>query len=134
MESRAHGAHVARRSTQGLGLEGSMDYRVERGLWDTCASAGGRLWEVLDASYSLEGAALCASRACGQRDVEAVVWQTFHRGSEAVALELGHWRQLRLDLVLAGFEKCGTSSVSHNLARHPQRFCGPPRRSRRRRA
>ena len=69
-----------------------------------------------------------------------------HRNdTEALATELGHWRHLKLDFapalhgarcspgcifmlppwslhteVVAGFEKCGTSSLSHNMARHPE--------------
>eukprot|EP00435_Cladocopium_sp_Y103_P019942 s4522_g4.t2 len=33
---------------------------------------------------------------------------------------MGHWSQIQLDFVLAGFEKCGSSSLSHNLAKHPE--------------
>eukprot|EP00927_Polykrikos_kofoidii_P077737 TRINITY_DN74655_c0_g1_i1.p1 TRINITY_DN74655_c0_g1~~TRINITY_DN74655_c0_g1_i1.p1 ORF type:complete len:500 (+),score=77.60 TRINITY_DN74655_c0_g1_i1:74-1573(+) len=99
--------------------------------WDRCRAAGGRLWEVQAAEAFLVVASgsltLCAHQVCGQREVEELVWPEQLRRSTgrqvagpAVALELAHWRQLHLDFVLAGFEKCGTSSLSHNLARHPQ--------------
>ena len=65
--------------------------------------------------------------------------------SDVSLLEMGHWSQIQLDFatrpalaaksdqrqlmrvnsltpqqVLAGFEKCGSSSLSHNLAKHPE--------------
>ncbi|CAE8691907.1 unnamed protein product [Polarella glacialis] len=95
-------------------------------LWERCAAQGGRLWEVLapEAEY---GAALCAPATCGQLEVVQLLWPRVMFGSGGPtsaspgtqATELGHWKQLQLDFVLAGFEKCGTSSLSHNLARHP---------------
>lgn len=103
------------------------------GFWDACKARGGRVWEVL-AEEVPAGRAVCSPYHCSQQEVEERLWpQHLHRtsgsnaSSGAAALELGHWRQLRLDFVLAGFEKCGTSSLSHNLARHPQvEFVPPP--------
>mmetsp|Transcript_81545 Transcript_81545/g.253401 ORF Transcript_81545/g.253401 Transcript_81545/m.253401 type:complete len:426 (+) Transcript_81545:2-1279(+) len=97
--------------------------------WDRCRARGGRLWEVQAFELRDRGGAatLCAPRSCGEEEVQQRLWPLHLRrltGAQAWTrpelLELGHWRQLRLDFVLAGFEKCGTSSVSHNLARHPQ--------------
>lgn len=93
--------------------------------WDRCARRGGRLWEVWSDAHAAGPQTLCAHRDCGQREVEEKLWLVLSwRQQWAVApgraLELAHWRQLNLDFVLAGFEKCGTSSLSHNLARHPE--------------
>lgn len=111
--------------------ERSMDALAE--FWEQCELRGGRLWEVL-AAEAPAGFALCAQRSCSQRDVEVQLWPAQRRragyrsnaSSPAEVLELGHWKQLQLDFVFAGFEKCGTSSISHNLARHPQIEFVPP--------
>ncbi|CAE7304002.1 Pxmp2 [Symbiodinium pilosum] len=97
---------------------------------DRCVSIGGRLWEVLPSSPRLHGSALCMAKACSAREVQA--WLIRDRRAallnrtEALVAELGHWRDLQLKFVVAGFEKCGTSSLSHNLARHPEVQFFPP--------
>lgn len=96
-------------------------------LWERCEAKGGRLWEVL-APEAADGIALCAASVCDSREVLDILWPQKLRtagargnaSKHATATELGHWKQLKLDFVFAGFEKCGTSSLSHNLARHPE--------------
>jgi len=94
--------------------------------WDKCDSRGGSLWEVL-ASEVPGGLSLCVPHACTEHDIKGSLWPRYFRrtvgfnaSSDVAVLQLGHWRELKLDFVLAGFEKCGTSSLSHNLARHLQ--------------
>ncbi|CAE7406602.1 Pxmp2 [Symbiodinium natans] len=100
------------------------------GFWDRCRSVGGRLWEVSPSSAKLPGSVLCMAKSCSSREVQA--WLSNDRSNshrndtEALATELGHWRHLKLDFVVAGFEKCGTSSLSHNMARHPEVQFFPP--------
>lgn len=88
--------------------------------WDRCAAHGGRLWEVPDSQKSDSAVGVCMHRSCSQRQVERRLLPRPNGVAIGMAFELGHWRQLHLDFVLAGYAKCGTSSLSHNLARHSQ--------------
>eukprot|EP00929_Paragymnodinium_shiwhaense_P102179 TRINITY_DN65363_c0_g1_i1.p1 TRINITY_DN65363_c0_g1~~TRINITY_DN65363_c0_g1_i1.p1 ORF type:complete len:499 (-),score=87.19 TRINITY_DN65363_c0_g1_i1:105-1601(-) len=112
-------------------LPAPWEKRLDRlaAQWDRCTNVGGRLWEVRSPEAEPHGAlSICAPKSCRRPEVEGKIWpvqlkrltgkpQPQHH---ATALELSHWRNMKLDFVLAGFEKCGTSTLSHNMARHSQ--------------
>eukprot|EP00434_Breviolum_minutum_P016309 symbB.v1.2.014371.t1/scaffold956.1/size149065/4 len=89
-------------------------------FWQRCNRSDGIVWEVLSEEVP-NGRALCIFRACDQRKVLASwIRRKGFNMSGVSLLEMGHWSQIQLDFVLAGFEKCGSSSLSHNMAKHPE--------------
>ena len=94
-----------------------------RHLWTTCPREGGELWRVNVATGG--EFVLCMPRTCTPRSLHILALQflralpeKFETCQEEVALErLADWRALRLDFVIAGFAKAGTSTLVEALSR-----------------
>ncbi|CAE6941142.1 unnamed protein product [Symbiodinium sp. CCMP2592] len=95
-----------------------------------CWGSGGRYWHSeVQTSLGPRRSTLCVPYSCTQADVEAVlapIWFQRFIGVDAVTIErltaqeLSHWADLRLDFAIVGLDGCGTTSLRHNLAKHPE--------------